>query len=489
MFISSLLLVGCADDFLEPVNRTDLVTSEQLEEAGANNPEIIRGTLNGIYTLMITPGAGGSNLEHTDFGHKANDIFGDMLSGDMALTTNTYNWYRSIADYQTTIDFTRTENLRCWSFYYNVVKSSNLVIETLGGNDFVPENEVNRHLMGQAKALRGFAYFYLAQYYAREYEPTAEILPIYTETGLPPQPKSTTADVYALIVDDLTQSIDLLDGFTRSAKYEIDATVANGLLGYTYAAMGDYANAKAVTDAVINAGAYPLTTAGQTAGTSTAGFNNVATPSWIWGYDITIDLGLDLVSWWGQIDLFTYSYAAAGDRKSIDSDLYASIPVGDVRRTQFTAGTGYMPVNKFYHPARVQMGQRNIETDYIYMRMDEIYLLNAEAAAKTGDEATAKLRLVALLTNRLTGGATAANNFVNPLSGQALVDEIYHQTRVELWGEGKSYLAMKRNRATVTRGSNHLFQGGTSVPYNDERLTFKIPQRELLYNPNITGQN
>jgi len=31
-----------------------------------------------------------------------------------------------------------------------------------------------------------------------------------------------------------------------------------------------------------------------------SGFNNVATPSWICGVDITLDQGPDLISWWGR---------------------------------------------------------------------------------------------------------------------------------------------------------------------------------------------
>ena len=80
-------------------------------------------------------------------------------------------------------------------------------------------------------------------------------------------------------------------------------------------------------------------------------------------------------------------------------------------------------------------------------------------------------------------------SYLDGLSGQALVDEIYLQTRIEFWGEGKSYLAMKRNEATVTRGDNHLSFQGVAIPYNDERLTFEIPEAEILYNPFISTQN
>jgi hypothetical protein len=122
------------------------------------------------------------------------------------------------------------------------------------------------------------------------------------------------------------------------------------------------------------------------------------------------------------------------------------------------------------------------------MRIEEFYLLSAEASAKTGDDAGAKARLSQLLQNRL-GGAANTSAYVDPLAGNDLKKAIYLQTRIELWGEGKSYLAMKRNQATATRGSNHAFLSGSSVPYDDDRLSFQIPQSELDNNPAITTQN
>jgi hypothetical protein len=37
------------------------------------------------------------------------------------------------------------------------------VIKCAFGNDFIPETDEAKHIMGQAKAMRGYAYFYLAQ--------------------------------------------------------------------------------------------------------------------------------------------------------------------------------------------------------------------------------------------------------------------------------------------------------------------------------------
>jgi hypothetical protein len=39
--------------------------------------------------------------------------------------------------------------------------SSNQIIEAWG-NDFIPETDEAKHIMGQAKAMRGYAYFLLS---------------------------------------------------------------------------------------------------------------------------------------------------------------------------------------------------------------------------------------------------------------------------------------------------------------------------------------
>ncbi|HBL74823.1 MAG: glycan metabolism protein RagB [Bacteroidetes bacterium GWF2_42_66] len=490
-FIALLLfgLTGCDKDFLE-VQPTEFLTEQQVAEAAKNNPDVIAGSMSGIYTLMFQTGTGGTDLDHDDFGQKGYDIYIDFLSGDMALSVSTYGWYRGLTEFQDNTDFTDNTNYKPWRYYYRLIRSANSVISALGGNDAVPELDENKYIMGQAKAMRAHSYFYLSQMFATSYDPAAEILPIYTDPLQQNQPKSTTQDVFDLIVSDLTDAISLLDGFNRSAKNEVNKYVAEGMLAYVYALMGgndNYLKAKNLTADVIANGGFTLLPADEVVFTGVGtkgGFNNVNSPSWMWGVDLTLDNGLDLVSWWGQMDRYTYSYQWAGDRKAIDKGLYDLIPAVDVRKKQFnsvsTSSYFLTPSDKFYDPNRVTGGQRNVITDYVYMRVEEMYLLNAEAAAKSGDEATAKASLKALVSLRVPNA-----NYVDGLSGQSLTNEIYLQTRIELWGEGKSYLAMKRNKATIVRGSNHLSNVGVAIPYNDPRLSFVIPQSEIQNNPFI----
>ena len=494
-----LALVGCSEDFLEK-EPSEFLTQEQVSEAGETNADVLAGTLTGIYSLQFEDGSGGTT-NHDDFGQKGYDIFGDMLSGDVALSVSSFGWYRSdITEFQAPLDFTSTRNYMPWRYYYRLVRSANLVIAAVGGNDAVPETDENKYIMGQAKAMRAHSYFYLAQYYQNEFNPSQEILPIYLLPEDENGPKVAASVIYEQMESDLNAAISLLDGFNRSAKNQINKSVAQGILAYVLAAQGDrWQEVKDLTDDIIANSPFTIMTEEEVAradrtddnvdNPTGGGFNDVNTPGWMWGVDLTTDSGVGLLSWWGQMDYFSYSYAGYGDYKAIDSDLFAQIPDNDVRKNQFlnnpASSNHLQPWGKFYDPARVPRGPSQVITlDLVYMRIAEMYLLNAEAAANLDMDSEARTALAALLDLRLDD-----TSYLDNLSGQALKDEIYLQTRIELWGEGKSYLAMKRNKATTVRGANHLSFVGEPIPYNDERMTFEIPEAEILYNPAISTQH
>jgi starch-binding outer membrane protein, SusD/RagB family len=476
----SILLAGCKKSFLN-TEPTEFLTPEQLAGAIRQDPKVATGTLNGLYVTMYTPGVGGTG-DHDDFGQKGIDIYTDMLSSDMVLGATVYGWYSNIANLTSPVDFTRNDTYKPWRYYYRQVFQANTIIDGLGGTDATPSTANEKATMGQAKAMRAYAYFYLSQLYAKEYGTGSEkVLPLYTTTKQEAQPKSTTKQVWDLMVSDLTQAITFLTGFNRVTKDQVDINVAKGLLAYVLAARGtqaDWTQVATFTKDIMTA--YAVTPKEQVyfaGGSPLAGFNNITTPGWVWGVDLTNQSGINLISWWGQVDYYTYSYAWAGDPKLIDQNLYSAIRAGDVRKSQFSS---MYPINKFYDPGRKAGGQRTVITDLVYMRSDEFYLLNAEANAHLGKETEAKQALTSVLSQR---GLDLT--YLTALTGQALLDEIYFQTRLELWGEGKSYLAMKRNKATTTRGSNHLYFAGQSFAYNDPKLTFVIPQAEVLNNPNL----
>ena len=466
-------LTACKKDFLN-TSPTEVVSTA---------PADVR--LNGLYLMTYQTGTGGTS-GHTDFGQKNVDICTDMLCGDMALLATNYRQYQDVANLKATQQPSDNYNYIPWRYYYRLIYEANKSIAELAN----PKNNSEKYTLAQFRALRGYAYFYLMQIFTTKYEPNSRTnsIPLYTTADIVSKPRVKQSEVYAQIISDLEFAVTNLAGFTRSKKGMIDKYVAEGLLAYTYAAMGNNQKVAELAQDIVNNSGYPLTTREQifydTTTKKGGGFNDVETKSWMWGVDLITENSFDLISWWGMIDIYTYSYAWAGDGKAMDDKLYAQIRTNDIRKKQFNRDL--LPSNKFFSPDRVIGGQRKISTDYIYMRVDEFYLLAAEALAKLGQDTQAKTIYKKLLKLRYPE-ATAATDiaYVDALTNAQLQDDIYLNTRIELWGEGKSYFAMKRNHKTIERGSNHVEEKNTTFSYDNPRLTFAIPQNESINNLNL----
>ena len=466
-------LTACKDDFLN-TSPTAVVSTA---------PADVR--LNGLYLMTYQSGTGGTTGQ-TDFGQKNVDICTDMLCGDMALLATNYGQYKDVANLKATQQSSNNYNYIPWRYYYRLIYEANKSIAELAS----PKNNSEKYILAQFRALRGYAYFYLMQIFTTKYEPNSRTnsIPLYTTADIVSKPRVKQSEVYAQIISDLEFAVTNLAGFTRSKKGMIDKYVAEGLLAYTYAAMGNNQKVAELAQDIVNNSGYPLTTREQifydTNTKKGGGFNDVETKSWMWGVDLITENSFDLISWWGMIDIYTYSYAWAGDGKAMDDKLYAQIRTNDIRKKQFNRDL--LPSNKFFSPDRVIGGQRKISTDYIYMRVDEFYLLAAEALAKLEQDAQAKTIYKKLLKLRYPEAtATTDIAYVDALTNAQLQDDIYLNTRIELWGEGKSYFAMKRNHKTIERGSNHVEEKNTTFSYDNPRLTFAIPQNESINNLNL----
>ena len=220
-FVSS-----CKKDFLEK-SPTSFISVDDYAYSADKNEAVLNATLDGLYSTMINTGTGGTT-RHDDFGQKGYDIFNDFLSGDLALSHSTYGWYRRLVNYDATTDYTRNENYMPWRYYYRIIKSANVVIDALTQNG-TPTTAEGKAGLGQAKAIRGYAYFYLSQMYIPKYDPALKVLPLYTNSEQLTRPKATTEDVYNFMITDLTEAVTLLDGFSRTAKYQINQDVAKAL--------------------------------------------------------------------------------------------------------------------------------------------------------------------------------------------------------------------------------------------------------------------
>lgn len=152
-------------------------------------------------------------------------------------------------------------------------------------------------------------------------------------------------------------------------------------------------------------------------------------------------------------------------------ELMAAFEAGDIRGTIYlnTAGTLNRPQCRKW-PAEKGNFLENIPI----IRRSDILLVAAEGKARSGNEPGALINLNTLRTNRGLAVSAAA--------GQALLDLILNERRVELAFEGHRWFDLKRLGLEITKPA---IVGTPNVPYSDFRILQQIPQAEVLLNSNL----
>ena len=486
-----LSLTACQKDFLEQAP-TELFTPDQINEAKKSNPDIDEAFVNGAIETFFKS-LQSTSRSHDDFAQKSFDICSDLMSGDMELEGGqSYGWFAKAAELKTFQKFDLSNNYSVWRFSYRTVSIANSFFRNSGGDEQLPTEKAFLYNWGQLKTLRALAYLNLAHFYGKPYSTETKsslVVPINraSDEGGKPNKLGTLEEIYDFIIKDLTQAIDAFDKVKveRENKQYIDATVARGALARAYMDTGNWDKAYEVANKLITEqGAnYPLIKAKELL---TNGFNNYKTPEFIWAIDITKDNTGSLISFWGHMDVYTYSYAYAGAYKGINKYLQDQIPESDLRKDWFDTDLG-IPTGKFFSTSKPEeAGDREWLSDIVFMRMAEMYLIASEAATRKGDNASARTHLLALLKERTAEDKYAAVQArINGLSSEELLKEILYNWRVEMWGEGFSLTVMKRFKNDVQRSPRNIYLKDETIKWNDPRLTYEIPRNETTNNPLI----
>lgn len=549
---ATLIFGSCADSYLQ----TDPAGTTIVESQYNNVQNKLRGSLLGIYSLMY--GYGG----HDAFGIRSFDMYGDLLCGDMALTSKNYGWF-----YQDEQQETRAERSGyLWSLYYRMMYNINSVVDNIStsypvmdtvrvyglpndGLYSINDNGDTLHLYteedaevldyyAQALTIRAYVYSALTRFFCPTmhhvykdgfYITTYPAFPMYNETNYNEvQPMAMLSDVFTQVEQDLETAIAYFDAvkdyYVRENKLETDINIARGILAYSYLNKAllskDYdetmplveepmTEALRLAEDIIASGAYQIIPNRRLCAT---GFNDVNDASWMWGQNVSVETSTGLASFFGQVDIHSYSYAWAGDTKVIDKNLYDQIPSWDARKYWFNDGSKnpsftLCPDGKFFSAASptstaADKIDREWLSDNVFMRIESIYLIAAEAAYYLQDLNKAVFYLDAILSERLNlddpDALSDYTDFKNEISAdrQKFFQELYRNWRLEMWGEGYGLQTFRRlsynyydetaprDKDKVYRGANHMYNAGKSIEYTDEIIyTMVIPSSEYNYNP------
>lgn len=458
--LASLAFAACDMEDVVPQGGTLLAT--QVQETYIAAPSRAEAPFSGMFTKLGAPTTVFSSRPD-DWGFIMMAFSNDLEAADIWIPNSGYNWF-SVCGELTSRNADYANPYIRYAAAYNEIAAANDIIKSYPA-DTEDADAINK--MAQARAIRAFSYLNLAPYFQFSYAAGGKdfpCVPIVTEAteDFTNNPRATVAEVYKLIVDDLTYAIEKLEGYTRPDKAKIDQQVAYGLRARAYLNMEMWAEAAA--DAAKAAEGYTPATMEEV---SHPFLKDIAEHNWIWGYDMTETTAATYPYATSSSWIRSFSangYAAACQVYSVCNNLlYDKIADTDVRKgwwvdanlesplleglTWTDPATGNSATGNeiptfetadklaFLPLTNVKFGCNTVGTvtndeDWPFMRVEEMILIQAEAVAKAGDEPKGRQILEDFVK-------TYRNPEYNSVvSGRSFSDEVWFQRRVELWGEG-----------------------------------------------------
>lgn len=467
--------------------------------------------LNGIYRSMYTSGWSTTGNTHQCFGISAYNLCADVMGDDhiMGAEGNGWFWYDAIYNVKGFYDRSTWRPYDLWYAHYTWIANANYLI-AMDNEDVV--NDVDKmYVLGQAYAIRAYSYFNLAQYFARTYKghESDPCVPIYNEpttastTG---QPRSTVQEVYNQIHADIAKAVEYLGKSQGTSlgsdKSYITYPVALGIQARIALTEEDWETAAKAAEEVIASGKYSIQPVSASAfKANTANFiNTVSAGNVMWGATIITDQAGMYASLYSHMDVVADKYGGYDAApKRINKETYNLMGAADSRRCWWNPNDENSPYQQF------KFNFSDITTwlgDYVWMRIEEMYLIAAEAECMKGNNAAAQQYLNTMVQTRdaeynCTKTGTSLGKLTSDRTG-SLREAIIDQRRIELWGEYGRIYDIRRLKQGFIRTAAQGFPSGallTGRPTDNPECymwVMTIPQDEFDGNANMdakTDQN
>ncbi len=495
------------------------ITSDQ----AASSSTALESMVNAIPVAMVEVGAYYDSSYHFEFAYPSLMMIYDNMSFNAISVcgdgNSGYNWFVYFCNGGGLgPNYSRTEYI--WVSYFNFVKATNDVISTITSSDEIPTTSMS--YLAAAKAYRAMLYLDMARLYdplENEYTDVSAVkemtLPYISETTTEDEarsnPRMTRDEMFEAIFADLDSAEEL---YTTEGVEELSGTnpslaVVYGLKARAYLWLGGfdasyYASAAEYARKAIDADDYTIMSEA-TYCNKTDGFNT-PTSSWMWYLPQSADACsnlLNYVAWMSSEASYGYGSLVA---MGIQSSNYDRISDTDWRKKLFLSGAPEYAdyadvtlVDEEYFESmfpyaglkfRPLGGAINDDsagnaTSIPLMRVEEMYLIEAEATAHT-DGASGAALLKTFMANR-----DEAYSF-SSTSSATVVEEILFQKGIELWGEGLYFFDAKRMGLGVSSG-----YAGTNVAsdclYNIDGVAPwwnpPFPYSEIIQNTALSGYN
>lgn len=440
-----VLFAGC-DDFVE----VDLPDSQLTAPAVFEDMATATTAMTEIYSKI------------RDYGVLSGAPSG--LSHSLGLYADELTYYGSSASpndfYMNTLTGSDPELKALWTTSYNQIYGANAVL--YGVTNSTSLAPADRDLLkGEALFVRALLHFYLVNLYGDVPYITTTDYVVNSSVS-----RQSSAAVYTLIKADLNEAIMLLPlDYVTSSRTRPNLSTAHALLARVNLYLGLWAEASNEASAVLNQSElYEMTDLDTT-------FKNYS-PATIWQLSPAFD-------YFNTEEGSTFIFESGPPaRSALSAALLLSFEPTDLRKTHWlkevSDGT-----TTWYHPYKYKnmLMEGDPDEQSILFRIEEQYLIRAEARARQGELIGAKEDLN-VIRNRAGLGNT------NAVTGAEIIAAVLAERRHELFTElGHRFFDLKR----VNGLSNAL---SPSKPgWDSIDVLFPIPSSELLLNSNLKPQN
>lgn len=459
--LAALLLAAC-DGFLYQEPTTDISKNEALADV-----ESARSALYGAYNLtMRDPDAYRGFLTYYA------DLTGGNARVNPGLASETETELRRIAFFNSLSDQTAD----AYTALYEILNAVNNVINAAPSVPDGSEQQKGR-ILGQTLGLRALLHFDLVRLYAQPYTHTEDAghpgIVVLTKSPRPDEERarSTVADAYAQIIEDLERSIELLEGEAFDPAF-VNAVNAKALLSRVYLYQQEWAKVVTLASEVISNEATSLAPAEDLVAMWQNGYTG---HEFLLRLDGSAYSAYTLSADWGNRSAETRPVLSA---TADAAALYDSADVrgeGTGKLIQTTLDRGDTLLSSLKYPEPPTQAPNNVGV----IRLSEVYLNRTEAYANLGRPQQARADVNAIRQR--------ANPAAAPVraSGQELLDAVLLERRKELAFEG--HLLYDRTR--YGNGVDRDYCAGAercSMPYPSPHFVLPIPLDALVANGKLT---
>lgn len=364
--------------------------------------------------------------------------------------------------------------LPAWGGYYAIIYNTNALLEGLQKSTALSD-AVKNELIGEAKFVRAFCYFFLVNQYGEVPLALSSDYKINSQLH-----KSSTADIYKQIIEDLVSAKELLPSeyiggdvtTVTEDRTRPNSFVASALLARVYLYVKDYTNAETECNRIIeNTGTFDITA---------VPLDQVflrTSKETIWALQ-------PLGAFTNPREGFIYILPENGPNTFqpfyLSEYLLNSFEPGDQRKTIWTASVAVSGTTYFY-PFKYRVNNTTTPTqEFINVfRLAEIYLIRAEARGFNNNFSGASDDLNIVRTRAGLPDITVTDE-------AGLLNAVLHERQTELFLEwGHRWFDLKR-----TEKLDEVMEQ-VSATKGGDWASFKalepIPATELIAAPGLTG--